>query len=133
MIRYIDRPVSDLVPGDRFSLTDENAMHTCVKVRSTAGYVDIADGSGVFPLPVTGPDQTVLVEVDIAYINVTLRLEVDTARWAREYGTETHSSAVYADVRRYFDPVGLVPEHLVREGIVGVKGTDIALDPVSKP
>jgi hypothetical protein len=132
MIRYIDRSVSDLAIGDRFTFTDETDMHTCAGPYSeVSGSGTVAVDDPVVIVDVDGPDQTVLVEVDITRINVTLRLEIDTVAWAREFGTDPTFAAVFADARAYFDPINLIPEHL--RGIVGVKGTDTALDPVGKP
>lgn len=135
MIRYIDRPVSELRTGDRFTLTDETDMHTCAGPYSeneTVGSGTVAVEDSAVVIDVASPDQTVLVEVEIIRVNVTLRLEVDAKRWAREFsfGPET-AAAVARDVRGYFDPTGLIPPHL--KDIVGIKGTDTALDPVGKP
>jgi hypothetical protein len=132
MIRYIDWPVCELRRGDRFTFTDETDMHTCAGPYSeVTGSGTVAVDDPVVIVDVTGPDQTVLVEVDITRINVTLRLEIDTVKWAREFGTDPTTSAVRRDAGYYFDPTNLVPDHL--KGIVGIKGTDTALDPVGKP
>jgi hypothetical protein len=134
MIRYIDRPVSELRTGDRFTFTDETDMHTCAGPYSeseTVGSGTVAVEDSAVVIDVASPDQTVLVAVEIIRVNVTLRLEVDAKRWAREFsfGSET-AAAVADDVRSYFDPTGLIPPHL--KGIVGIKDTDTALDPVGK-
>lgn len=135
MIRYVDRPVSELRTGDRFTFTDETDMHTCAGPYSeseTVGSGTVAVEDSAVVIDVASPDQTVLVEVEIVRVNVTLRLEVDAKAWAREYAIEPETAAaVRRDVGYYFDPVNLVPDHL--KGIVGIKGTDTALDPVGKP
>lgn len=141
MIRFLGRKVSDLCDGDIFSLDDGATYHMCAVNNAFMGHIAVYCGPLTEHAPdnddlavrveVTSEDQPCLVRVEITRINVTLRLEIDNAKWAREYGTGANGSAVFADARRYFDPVSMIPEHL--QGIVGIKGTDTALDPVGRP
>jgi hypothetical protein len=142
MIRYIDRPVSELRDGDVFSLDGGTTNHMCAVNNAFMGTIAVYcdpliehapdNDDDTVRVEVASEDQPCLVRVEIIRVNVTLRLEVDAKRWAREFsfGPET-AAAVARDVRGYFDPTGLIPPHL--KGIVGIKDTDTALDPVGKP
>lgn len=130
MIRYIDRKVSQLTLGDRFSLDDGATYYTCASINPYADTIAVQESEVV--VDITSIDQPCLVEVELIRVSVPFTLEIDVKGWAREFALdEETSAAVRRDVGYYFDPVNLVPEHL--RPIAGVKGTDTALDPVGKP
>ena len=129
MIRYVDRTVSQLTPGDRFSLNDGATYHVCaVNVcwsGSIAVYADPdaprVDTADTIQLSVQHSQVPCRVEVETVRVSVPWVLDVDVKNWAREYGVEAIAGAVRSDVKAYFSPEKAIPEHL--QAIVWAKNS----------
>jgi hypothetical protein len=130
MIRCIERKVSQLTLGDRFSLDDGATYHTCASINPHANTIAVQESAVV--VDITSFDQPCLVEVELIRVSVPFTLEVDVKGWAQEFALDAETpAAVRGDVKAYFAPENLIPDHL--RPIVGVKGTNTALDPVGRP
>lgn len=112
--RYVERTVRQLSTGDVFSLDDGATYYECAANLWFSGTIAVAHDSGqTVRIPVENGDQRCTVQVDYVKVNVTLRLEVDVNAWNGTYGSERATAAeTRADVKSYFDPASLIPEHL---------------------
>jgi hypothetical protein len=122
--RYVERTVIELKTGDVFTLDGGATYHECAVNLCATGTIAVAHDSGqTVRIDVEGTDQPCTVQVDYVRVRIVLPLDVDVAAWNEIYGSEGATAAeVRVDVKNYFDPNSLIPNHLT--DIVKVAAAD---------